>query len=457
MNKFSNISNVYFIGIGGIGMSALARYFLLQGKQVAGYDKTPSVITKALQKEGATISFKDDVSSIPEAFTNKETTHIVFTPAVPLENTIYSWFKEQQFNINKRAEVLGMLSENTTCLAVAGTHGKTTTSAILSHLLVQCGMKITAFLGGISENYQSNFIYTGNDLMVVEADEFDRSFLQLQPDIACVTSMDADHLDVYQKLSEMEETFKEFSNLISDKNKFLHKKNLPLNGKTVAVNENADFAAVNTRMEEGHYVFDLITPTQTLKKLRFALPGQHNLFNAVTALGMAIVAGSPTHCLPKALYDFKGVQRRFSYKIKSPKNILIDDYAHHPTEINALFQAVTEMYANKKKLIVFQPHLYSRTRDFIDGFAQSLSQFNEVLLLEIYPAREKPITGITSQWLSEKIKKIKNKNAQVVKVIAKEEISRYIKQSDCEVKLMVGAGDIGEEVEKIKRLINNNL
>ncbi len=456
MNKFNNIANFYFIGIGGIGMSALARYFLLQGKQVAGYDKTPSVITKALQKEGATISFKDDVFSIPEAFTNKETTHIVFTPAVPLENTIYTWFKKQQFNINKRAEVLGMLSENTTCLAVAGTHGKTTTSAILAHLLVQCGMKITAFLGGISENYQSNFIYTGNDLMVVEADEFDRSFLQLQPDIACVTSMDADHLDVYQKASEMEETFKEFSNLISDKNKFLHKKNLPLNGKTVAVNENADFAAVNTRMEEGHYVFDLITPTQTLKNLRFALPGQHNLFNAVTALGMAIVAGSPTHCLPKALYDFKGVQRRFSYKIKSPENILIDDYAHHPTEINALFQAVTEMYANKKKLIVFQPHLYSRTRDFIDGFAQSLSQFNEVLLLEIYPAREKPITGITSLLLSEKIKKIKSKNAQVVKVIAKEEISRYIKQSDCEVKLMVGAGDIGEEVEKIKQLLNNN-
>ena len=456
MNKFNNIANFYFIGIGGIGMSALARYFLLQGKQVAGYDKTPSVITKALQKEGATISFKDDVFSIPEAFTNKETTHIVFTPAVPLENTIYTWFKKQQFNINKRAEVLGMLSENTTCLAVAGTHGKTTTSAILAHLLVQCGMKITAFLGGISENYQSNFIYTGNDLMVVEADEFDRSFLQLQPDIACVTSMDADHLDVYQKASEMEETFKDFSNLISDKNKFLHKKNLPLNGKTVAVNENADFTAVNTRMEEGHYVFDLITPTQTLKNLRFALPGQHNLFNAVTALGMAIVAGSPTHCLPKALYDFKGVQRRFSYKIKSPENILIDDYAHHPTEINALFQAVTEMYANKKKLIVFQPHLYSRTRDFIDGFAQSLSQFNEVLLLEIYPAREKPITGITSLLLSEKIKKIKSKNAQVVKVIAKEEISRYIKQSDCEVKLMVGAGDIGEEVEKIKQLINNN-
>ncbi len=456
MININNISQYYFIGIGGIGMSALARYFKRQGKEVSGYDKTPSPITHALQAEGIEITFEPTLSAIPEVYKNNTSTCVIYTPAIPGDNILLVWFNKNNFPVFKRSQILGELSKQFTCLAVAGTHGKTTTSSILAHLLVECGMKITAFLGGIAENFQSNFVFTGNDIMVVEADEFDRSFLQLHPDVACVTSIDADHLDVYENASDMEETFKEFSNLLEDKNKLVHKNGLPFNGKTVAVDQPADFQAINTRIEEGHYVFDLVTPNQTIKNLRFGLPGHHNLFNAVTALGMAIIAGTPTHCLPKALYEFKGVERRFSYKLKTPRHVLIDDYAHHPTEIEALFQAVTEMYPNEEKLIVFQPHLFSRTRDFADGFAQRLAQFDEVMLLDIYPAREKPIKGITSQKLVDKINKLKHKNALPAKVVVREELGKLVKQSGCRIKLMVGAGNIGEEVEKIKQLLIND-
>jgi UDP-N-acetylmuramate--alanine ligase len=407
MNNLKNIQNFYFVGIGGIGMSALARYFNLQGKRVFGYDKTPSEITKALQSEGIEITFEDEVSNLPETINNKEKTLVVSTPAIPKNNAILSWLKSENYTILKRAELLGEISKNSLCLAVAGTHGKTTTSAILAHLLAECNMPITAFLGGISENYQSNLIYKGNEIMVVEADEFDRSFLQLSPDIACVTSMDADHLDIYKDASDLENTFIEFSGLLPKQENLLYKKGLPLKGKTVSATETADFEARNIRIEEGSYVFDLKTPSEEIKDLRFNLPGRHNMFNAVTALGMAILAGSPTDRLPKALQDFKGVKRRFSYKIRTEKLVLIDDYAHHPTEIDALYQAVTEMYPKKKKLIVFQPHLFSRTKDFASGFAKSLSQFDEILLLDIYPAREEPISGITSKWL---LDKIENKN-----------------------------------------------
>ncbi len=456
MINIKNISHFYFIGIGGIGMSALARYFLRQGKTVSGYDKTPSSITHTLQAEGINVMYKLTVSEIPEAYKNKTTTCVIYTPAIASDNPLLEWFKTHDFPVYKRSKILGELSKNTTCLAVAGTHGKTTTTAILAHLLAASGMKITAFLGGIAENYNANFIDTGDDIMVVEADEFDRSFLQLHPDIACVTSMDADHLDVYQNASEMEKTFQEFSELVPEKDKLLHKKHLPLNGKTVSVQEKADFQAINIRIENAHYVFDLRTPNETIKELRFALPGHHNLFNAVTALGMAIIAGTPTRCLPKALYEFKGVKRRFSYKIKTKNQVLIDDYAHHPTEINALYQAVSELYPNQKKLIVFQPHLFSRTRDFADGFAQSLAQFDEVLLLDIYPAREKPIKGISSQLVADKIDALKDKNVWEVKVVSKKDLQRVVKQSKCDVKLMVGAGDIGDEVERIKQVLIND-
>ncbi len=449
MSKIKNIENYYFVGIGGIGMSALARYFNLQGKNVFGYDKTPSEITNTLINEGITIQFKDEVSLIPEVIQKNKNTLIVCTPAIPKNNKILSWLNSKEYTITKRSELLGEISKNSICLAVAGTHGKTTTSAILGHLLASCNMPVTAFLGGVTENYNSNLIYKGSEIMVVEADEFDRSFLHLNPTIACITSMDADHLDIYGTTSELENTFVEFSKLVPDSNNLLFKKGLPLEGKTVSATENADFEARNVRIEDGSYVFDLKTPSEEIKDLRFHLPGRHNMFNAVTALGMAILAGSPTDSLPKALQDFKGVKRRFSYKIKTENLVLIDDYAHHPTEIDALYQAVTEMYPQNKKLIVFQPHLFSRTKDFGKEFAKSLSRFDEVILLEIYPAREEPIDGITSQWL---LDKIENGNK---KIVTKEDLSKEIKKSNCKIKLMAGAGDIGVEVESVTKYLKD--
>lgn len=449
MTSLKNIAYFYFVGIGGIGMSALARYFNLNGKMVFGYDKTPSNITDALIDEGIEITFEDSVPNLPSEIKDKSKTLIVYTPAIPKSNQILNWFVDKNYSITKRAALLGEISKDSMCLAVAGTHGKTTTSAILGHLLADCGMPVTAFLGGITENYNSNFICKGNEIMVVEADEFDRSFLKLSPDFACITSMDADHLDIYEDENTIEKAFIEFSELVTNPDHLLFKKGLPLKGKTVevATNESADYEAQNVRIENGSYVFDLKTPNEIVKDMQFHLPGRHNLFNAVTALGMAILAGTPTHSLPKALQNFKGVKRRFSYKIKSDDGVLIDDYAHHPTEINALYQAVTEMYPNDKKLIVFQPHLFSRTKDFGDDFAESLSQFDEIILLEIYPAREEPIEGITSEWLLKKMTK-------KATLLSKGELPKEIADSKCFVKLMVGAGDIGVEVDTVAKYIN---
>ena len=449
MNSITNIDNFYFIGIGGIGMSALARYFNLEGKKVFGYDKTPSEITSTLIEEGIAIQFKDEVSLIPELIQNNKKTLIVCTPAISKNNTILSWLNAKEYRVVKRSELLGEISKNSICLAVAGTHGKTTTSAILGHLLASCNMQVTAFLGGVTENYNSNLIYKGSEIMVVEADEFDRSFLHLRPTIACITSMDADHLDIYGSISELESTFVDFSKLVPDSNNLLFKTGLPLEGKTVSATENADFEARNVRIENGSYVFDLKTPSEEIKDLQFHLPGRHNMFNAVTALGMAILVGAPIDCLPNALQNFKGVKRRFSYKIKTENLVLIDDYAHHPTEIDAIHQAVTEMYPQNKKLIVFQPHLFSRTKDFGTEFAKSLSRFDEVILLEIYPAREESIEGISSKWL---LDKIVNENK---KIVAKEDLFIEVKNSNCKVKLMVGAGDIGVEVESITKYLKD--
>lgn len=443
MIEFKDIETIYFIGIGGIGMSALARYYKQHGKEVFGYDRTPSEITEELIKEGISIQFEDLVNEIPDKIKNKKKTMVVYTPAIPDSNQIISWFRSKHYTIYKRAAILGAISKDKKCLAVAGTHGKTTTSAILSHLMIDCNMPVTAFIGGISENYQSNYLSNGDKIMIVEADEFDRSFLHLKPDIACITTMDADHLDIYNDAVSFENTFKDFSELISNKDQLLIKKGLQIEGKTVSIEEQSDYEAYNIRLDDGCYIFDLKTPSEDIKDLRFHLPGRYNMYNAVTALGMAILAGTPTKCLPKALSSFKGVKRRFSYKIKSPDIVLIDDYAHHPTEINALFHAVSELYPEDEKLIVFQPHLYSRTRDFINGFADSLSQFDEVLLMDIYPARELPIPGVTTEWLFDKIL-VENK-----KIVSKENLPKEMERSNSRIKLMVGAGDIGEEAQKI--------
>ncbi|MDN3724330.1 UDP-N-acetylmuramate--L-alanine ligase [Aequorivita sp. SDUM287046] len=443
MIELKNIQTYYFVGIGGIGMSALARYFKMQGKAVFGYDKTPTDLTDDLISEGIPVTFVDAVSEIPEEILAKETVLIVYTPAIPQGNKIFNFFISENFKILKRAQLLGEVSKNTLCLAVAGTHGKTTTSAILGHLLAECKMPVTAFLGGIAENYNSNFIYRGNKITVVEADEFDRSFLQLRPDISCITSMDADHLDIYGDASEIEAAFRTFAQLVEKDDHILIKKNLPLDGMTVAIDETANYEAQQVKIEDGIYYFNLKTPNGVLENFTFKLPGHHNLTNAIMALGMAILAGSPTDCLPKALASFKGVKRRFSYKIKTEELVLIDDYAHHPTELDALFQAVDEMYPEDRKQIVFQPHLFSRTRDFAEGFAKSLSQFDEVVLLDIYPAREEPMAGITSEWLLKQI------NVEHKRVVFKSALPEILLQSKCRIKLLVGAGDIGAEVQKL--------
>ncbi len=449
MSEFGHIKTIYFIGIGGIGMSALARYAKMQGMTVFGYDKTPTDLTRELIREGISVTYRDSLTELPSEKLNKEDTLVVYTPAIPKDNTLFNLFKAEGYRLVKRAAYLAEVTQNTLCLAVAGTHGKTTTSAILGHLLADCDMPVTAFLGGITENYNSNFIYRGNTITVVEADEFDRSFLSLKPDIACVTSMDSDHLDIYGDSGALEDAFREFAALVPDTNKLLVKKGLPLKGRTVAIEESADFEAQNVRIENECYVFNLKTPTETIKNLKFLLPGHHNLQNAITALGMAILAGSPTHCLPRALSGFRGVQRRFSYKIKRDNLVLIDDYAHHPSEIDALYQAVQELYPEDRKLIVFQPHLFSRTRDFADAFAASLARFDEIILLDIYPAREVPIQGITSRWLMEKIDK------KEVSLLTKNKLPAAIKAAACRINLIVGAGDIGAEVAKITNYLND--
>jgi UDP-N-acetylmuramate--alanine ligase len=443
----NQIHNVYFVGIGGIGMSALARYFKFIGKNVAGYDKTPTHLTDELKAEGIAIHFDDKVELIGLPYLNKENTLVVVTPAVPKEHMQWNYFLNNGFVVKKRAEVLGIITKDTYCFAVAGTHGKTTTSSILGHVLYESGLDVTAFLGGIVENYNSNLIGSGKTITVVEADEFDRSFLHLHPNIACITSMDADHLDIYGDTAAIEATFREFADKVEDKKHMFITNGLPLEGVTVGVNE-GEFSATNIRIENGWYVFDVITPYETITDLKFALPGHHNLTNALLALAMARTYGVASEDIRKALVSFKGVKRRFSYQIKKQDFVYIDDYAHHPTEINAVFQAVSELYPDKKVLAVFQPHLFSRTRDFADGFAKSLSAFENIVLLDIYPARELPIEGITSKWL---LDKIENPNK---KLVAKTDLISLLKMSDADVIVTIGAGDIGEMVPEIKKVLD---
>ena len=445
--NLNQIHNVYFIGIGGIGMSALARYFQNIGKNVSGYDKTPTTLTDELIAGGMNIHFEDNIGLIPEEY-YVENTLVIITPAVPISHSEWNYFLERNYVVKKRAEVLGIITKDTFCFAVAGTHGKTTTSSILGHILFESGVDVTAFLGGIVENYNSNLIGNGKTVTVVEADEFDRSFLHLHPNIACITSMDADHLDIYGDSASIEATFREFADKVVDKTKLFVPKGLPLQGLTVGINEASTFQAQNIRIENGFYVFDVKTPSETIKDIQFGLPGRHNLMNALMALAMAKTYGSPTESIAKALASFKGVQRRFSYQIKTKDLVYIDDYAHHPTEINAVYQAVSELYPTQKVLAIFQPHLFSRTKDFADDFAKSLSQFDEIILLDIYPARELPMEGITSSWLLSKMENSHNK------LVSKNDLIPSILESDAQIIVTIGAGDIGELVPTIKTALS---
>lgn len=443
MNEYKNI---FFIGIGGIGMSALARYFHSVGKSVYGYDRHQSELTVELEKMGMSIHYTDSLDNIPSSIT-KENTLVVITPAIPKSHSEWNYFIDNGFTIKKRAEVLGLITKDTYCFAVAGTHGKTTTSSILGHILYQSGVDVTAFVGGIVENYHSNLIGNGKTVTVVEADEFDRSFLKLHPNVACVNSMDADHLDIYGDKSHIEESFLEFASMVQDPSKLFCPTELGLNATKVGFTDTDTVQAYNIRIENGAYVFDVRVNQEHIKDLRFHLPGKHNLSNALMALSMAKSYGVADENIRKALDNFRGIQRRFSYKIKTDEIVLIDDYAHHPTEINAVYHAVKEMYPNKKNLGIFQPHLFSRTKDFLDGFSSSLSQFDEVILLDIYPARELPIPGVNSELL---LDKISNPNK---KLVSKAELYNSVLESDAQIIVVIGAGDIGEMVEPLKERI----
>ena len=443
MQGLQNIERVYFIGIGGIGMSALARYYVSIGVSVAGYDKASSEITDALIELGIEITFETTLENVPDTYLSKETTLIVYTPAVPKLHEQLCYFQENSFQVLKRSQVLGLITRDVFTLAVAGTHGKTTTSTILAHLLYESGVKVTAFLGGISENYNSNYLSSGNDVIVVEADEFDRSFLNLHPNISAITSMDADHLDIYGDADALVQSFEDFATL--NKNQLLVINGLPIKGITVGLNDDSKYLAQDIRVVNGSYFFNFRTPEGVIGNVEASMPGHHNLKNVITAMAIALEYGVEANKLVAALKTFKGIQRRFSYQIKTDDLVFIDDYAHHPTEINALHQAIRQMHEGKKVLGVFQPHLFSRTQDFAEDFAESLSQFDEIWLLDIYPARELPIKGVDSEWL---LSMIDNDNKRLV---SKEDMLKEISLVDAEVIVTIGAGDIGAEVKKIKK------
>lgn len=442
-----NKTYYYFIGIGGIGMSALARYFKFLGKEVLGYDRTSTDLTIKLENEGIDIHYEDDIKFIPKELT-VENTLVIYTPAVPSDHSEYQFFINNNFEIKKRSEVLGEVTDATYGIAVAGTHGKTTTSSILGHILHDADLESTAFLGGVLENYNSNFLFKGKKYTVAEADEFDRSFLKLSPKVAIITSMDADHLDIYKDKNDFEETFIEFSKKVTEQ--LFVKKGLPIeNSLTYGIELGADYDAFNIRIIDGFYHFDVKTPNGIYEDFTLKHPGKHNVENATAAIAVADYLKIPVDKIKSALENFLGVKRRFNrWDIKG--KVYIDDYAHHPVELNALTTSLKEMFSDQKILGVFQPHLFSRTRDFWDEFAKSLSQFDELILLDIYPARELPIDGITSENL---LKEIDLKEKEVCSL--SEGLER-IKTKSFDVLVTAGAGDVATLVQPIKTWLNED-
>ena len=431
----------YFIGIGGIGMSSIAKYLVANNFKVGGYDLTKTDITKNLEKSGVEINYKDELNSIPLSFKNKSVV-VIFTPAITIKNKQLFFFNKQGNQIFKRAEFLGYLTKKFKTIAIAGTHGKTTTAAIVTHLFYKTRQSFTAFIGGILNEFNSNIIINGNKYAVVEADEYDRSFLNLNPSIGLITSIDSDHLDIYGSFEEVKKSFKQFIKNI--KNKVIVCKNLGVNGITYSLNKKADYSASNISFSKTGYFFDLTTPSNTYKSVFFSQLGLHNLLNAIGAFAISSQVGINEKELCKCLSTFKGVKRRFQLILNSKKHIIINDYAHHPNEINAVWSALKDLYPNNKKCVIFQPHLYSRTKDFMNEFAKALSKFDRVVLLPIYPARELPIKGIKSSVL---LRKIKSKN--IVELVRRENLLSVINNLPEKVKVILGAGDVGLEIEKI--------
>ena len=454
---------LYFLGIGGIGMSALARYFKAKGYEVAGYDRTPSPLTYRLEDEGISIHYVDDPSLIPE---NIE--FVVLTPAIPANSLELNYLRDKGVKILKRAEVLGMLSEQHKSLAISGTHGKTTTTALVTHILMTAGRKLSAFIGGIARNIDSNVVIgeEKDDLIVMEADEFDHSFLRLSPYVSIVTSIDADHLDIYGDYKHLVDSFNEFVNKTSDDGLVIYHEKLPIETKKKHITyglENADVIAEDICVIEGETCFSvkinderfeedykkICANLSNLREIKMSLYGLHNVQNALAAIIMCSYLGVSEEDIKEGLATFKGVQRRFDIRVRDEKHIYIDDYAHHPEEIKAALLAARKVFSGKELTVVFQPHLFTRTRDFMDGFAESLSLADRVILLDIYPARELPIEGVTSAALLEKITS-KNKM-----LCSKEELLNTIKGIDPELVMTVGAGDIDRFVPQIEKMFKN--
>lgn len=450
-------SHVYMLGIGGIGMSALARYFLSMGYQVAGYDKNPSSLTDALMEEGINIHFDDNVKRVPDAFKQKEHTVVVYTPAVPDNMWELNYFRQNEFNVVKRSQVLGLVTKGRNTIAVAGTHGKTTTSTMIAHLLHFAGKKNSAFLGGISANLGTNLLIGDKKgSVVVEADEYDRSFLTLDPDIAIVTSTDADHLDIYETHDAIKEAFGQFVKKLRSKGVLIKKAGLELPVKdNVEVKEyglnDAPYRAENIRIENGTFVFDYVSPDITINDLTLNVPGFHNVENAVAAITATLLKQVKPEVIQMGIADFSGVKRRFEYIVKTESKIYIDDYAHHPVELNALLKSARALYPTKKICIVFQPHLYTRTRDFAQEFGESFSSADQVLLLDIYPARELPIPNVSSELIFEHIK-VEDK-----KLLTKQSLMTALSESSADVIITAGAGDIDRFIEPIKKLVESEL
>ena len=447
--KINRFDKIYFLGIGGIGMSSIAQFFLESGKNVAGYDKVKTELTDYLKKQGAKIHYKPDLHKIPKNFKIKDKTLVIYTPAIDSENEELKFFRNSDFLVLKRSDVLADISKNKFCIAIAGTHGKTTTSSILSHILFENNLKFSSFVGGISENYNNNYLNNGQEIIVVEADEFDKSFLKLSPDIACVTSIDFDHSDVYTTKNELLSSFKKFSLKIKKNGIIIKKYGLPLRGESYGFDSSSKYYISNFNNQNDYSTFDINYDNKICQNIKFKMFGEHNAENALAAFVICKKLNLDDNSIIKSLGSFEGVKRRFTYVLKSPK-VLIDDYAHHPVEISMVKKTIFSLFIGKKITVIFQPHLFSRTRDFMEEFANVLSDFDEIILLEIYPAREKPLSKISSKILLEKIN---NNNKQLLN---DKELYMHIKKSNSDVFLTIGAGDIGEKVKSIKKVIETN-
>lgn len=446
------LKRVYFVGAGGIGMSALARYFNDNGATVKGYDRTETELTKKLSAEGVDIHYTDDINLL-----DKEAELVVYTPAIPQDHAELNWYKDNNYPVYKRSDVLQWITQSLFAVTVAGTHGKTTTSTMISYLLRETGIGCNAFLGGVAVNYDRNYWSSDNQVAVIEADEYDRSFLKLYPDIAVLTSMDPDHLDIYGTAEEMEAAFIQYSKNIKVGGKLLVKHGLKRgdelhadNKVTYSLQNNAaDAYAANITQRKGGYVFDVYSPFGVVQGIHMNIGGMHNVENAVAAITVALMMEATPESIKQAMPGFKGIKRRFEYIVKNEDVVYIDDYAHHPEELAALIGSAKRLFPDKKCVVVFQPHLFTRTRDLADGFAHSLDMADEVILLDIYPARELPIEGVTSQMIADRM------GNPVHTILSKEGLLEYVKAAPLELFITAGAGDIDKLVNPIKEIIEN--